>query len=317
MNLRTAIAILGCIGTFTSAVGAQTFRGTIIDDETMAGLGNALVTLLDSRERELRGALSRSDSAGHFVLHAPAPGRYSISVTRIGYGPLRSSPIDFVGGMVVNLNLRMSSLPQKLGTVVVTGTRRLNSYELLSDLGFDLRRSRGVGKFLDSVELREYRRLPLQQLLTSHPGLGVQYLNLDANTRGMNAGSAANARATLNPDSLVMVNGFTPDRRIRTCAPEVWLDGFLAANQMRLATLGADEVYAIEVYSYRELPPASVGAEIGALQAIKRAERAQGIRVRVYDDPECGVIVIWTKAYIAQQSKRTDPGDSSAPQHWR
>ena len=290
------------------AAPAQTLRGNVVEDVTRNPLDNALITLLDSRGREMGQVRTRTDSSGRFIVHGPAPGRYSLRVTRIGYSPLTSDPIDLFGGDVANVTLAMSSVPQRLGSVTVSAKGRIGTYELMSAVGFDLRRSRAVGRFLDSTALAEFKKSPAQQFLVDHGGLGIQYLNVDAAVAGMGRRQASAERNRTNPDSLVMVNGLTPDRRIRTCAPEVWIDGFLTINQGRLMGLAANQIHGVEVYSHRELPPPSIGAELGALQAIKRAERAAGVRERVYDDPECGVIVIWTKSFIAEMAKRNGGG---------
>ena len=61
---------------------------------------------------------------------------------------------------MVDIELRMTPTTTKLGTVVVTATRRLTRDELMSHIGYELRRAKGQGKFIDSVELFDYKKAP-------------------------------------------------------------------------------------------------------------------------------------------------------------
>ncbi len=266
LRLHLQSTALLCTLAISSTAGAQTFRGVVLDDSTKRPLESAMLTLLDSKGVDMGRAAVRSDSAGRFVLHAPAPGKYSLRVARIGYAPLKSVTVSFQGGEAVTMNLAMSAVLQRLGTVVVTDRRRLNGNELLSDLGFELRRSKGNGHFLDTLDLAVFTKHPLDETLQLYGGLGL--------TSG-----------------LQMINGISATGRFQICPPELWIDGFEAPD-WRLLGILADETYGIEVFGHLQLPPISIGGWLGAGQAaVSRRNR-------------CGLIVVWTKAYINDLKKK-------------
>ncbi len=288
MKVGYRVSVLFFLALVVAApAGAQTFRGTVLDDSTKRPLEAATLALLDASGKDLGRPPVRSDSLGRFVLHAGTTGRYAVRVSRIGYAPLTSATIELVGGGVAVLNLTMSAVQQKLGAIVVTERRRLTRFELYSDLGFQLRRSGNVGKFLDTLDLQPYKKGSMIDLLANH-GVGVQFV------------PSSGGRRPGNPDSLVMINGMNPNATIRTCAPELWIDGFQELRgQHRLMGMSADAIYGVEVFGPAQLPSTSTGADLGAEQAsLPRASR-------------CGVIAIWTKGYInemkAKEAKRAAP----------
>jgi hypothetical protein len=274
------VALLCVLAALGSAISnpalAQTARGVVVDDSTKRPLEGAIVTLLTAKGQDAGKPPVRTDTLGRFTLHAGEMGKYQLSVARIGYQPLKSQTISFsFGGAVVNLTLNMTAAPTKLGTVVVTGTGRLTNTELMSAEGFDLRKSKGEGKFLDSVELARYQRTPAAWLLEENK---VRY----------------GLEFTTGP------NGFDVIRMIRGggfCTPEVWIDGFesrSASAVARLSSLGADEIYGIEVYSGFQLPAPSLAGEIGSL----------GYNLR--PSQRCGAVAVWTKGYAAEMKAKAD-----------
>jgi hypothetical protein len=272
------VALLLCAASNTLA--AQTVRGVVVDDSSKAPLRDAVVTLLNTRGAEIGKPPVRSDSLGRFTLHAGDMGRYRVRVTRIGYQPLTSENLVFsFGGHVQNLTLAITSAPAKLGTVVVTGTTRLTNNELMSHVGYDLRKSKGEGKFIDSAELARYGREPAAWVLENNRGLyGIEFV--------AGGGGADVIR-------MMRGRGF--------CAPEIWIDGFQTTRNtevLRLSGIGADQVYGIEVYSGFQLPPPSLGAWIGGDQ--------QGTR----PSQRCGALAVWTKAYVKDMQARIDAANA-------
>jgi hypothetical protein len=120
----------------STPLSAQTIRGVVSASPDGRPLENASITLLDQRGRDLGKRAVRSDSSGHFTIHAGETGTYMIRAIRIGYAPATSGAISLLlGAQVANVTLHMSPDTTKLSTVVVTGTTRLNMYELMSDVG--------------------------------------------------------------------------------------------------------------------------------------------------------------------------------------
>jgi RNA polymerase sigma-70 factor (ECF subfamily) len=141
-SVLLSVAVLASHG--AARLGAQTFRGTVIDDSTRRPLESVTRLLLDGDGREVGKSPVCSDTAGRFVLHAGSTGRFMLRANRIGYAPLTNELVEFVGGAVVTLNLAMSAVQQKLGTIVVTEQRRYNRFELYSATGFECRRPASV-----------------------------------------------------------------------------------------------------------------------------------------------------------------------------
>jgi hypothetical protein len=152
-------------------------------------------------------------------------------------------------------------------------TRRLNGYELLSDLGFELRRSKGVGFFLDTAALRYYRELTPMFFLDEFVGSSMKLVT------------------TLMGERFVMVSGIASSGRLQTCDPELWIDGF-EAGWWKMQAYGAHEIFGIEVFMRNQIPPASIAGELGARQAV----RPMTLR--------CGIIAVWTKNFLAERRRK-------------
>jgi hypothetical protein len=283
-------------------IQAQTVRGTVTDESTRLPLASAIITLLDDRGSAGSRRQVRSDSLGRFTVHAGELGRYQIRVTRIGYRPLTSPTIALnSSAQVAEVTLGMTADTTRLGTVTVTGTTRLNTYELMSYVGFELRMSKGNGKFMDSVDLASRKRQPIRSLFEfEHMLLGLEIV---PDRTGV--------------EFLMMRFGAL------FCYPEVWIDGFEALPQSavgRLGGLGADQVYGIEIYNSQQVPSPGLGGLIGSISSSTQLYQlrdgvrgpAAGSRMR-----PCGSVAVWTKAYARElQAKagRKPPGGKSPVQ---
>jgi hypothetical protein len=287
MRLVAGLALVAMSGLLApGGLDAQTFRGTVSDVSTKRPLENATVALLDAQGRDL-GRLARTDAAGRYHLHAGVAGSYTIRVTRLGYEPLSSQVTRLLGGQAVTIDFAMAAVSVKLGSVVVTGRTRLNRDELMSTVGFDLRRSRGVGLFLDTVNLSEFKRQSIAFVLEDHGS--VPKISIKEEGAG--------------PPSLVMLKGVS-QRGIETCKPQIFIDGWNADlnrfGAQRLFGIGADEIYGVEIYSPHLLPPPSLGAEIGDYEGKSRAQT-------------CGAIAVWTKAFHASRVNQSRMGSGPPP----
>jgi hypothetical protein len=100
---------------------AQVVRGRLLDDRTERPVELANVFLIDAAG-ESRAAAT-TDSAGNFVLSAPAPGRYALFARRIGYRPDRSDPMELAAGQVIDVDFVIAVRPVQLTPVAVTEDR--------------------------------------------------------------------------------------------------------------------------------------------------------------------------------------------------
>lgn len=244
-----------------------------MDDSTRHPLDGALITLLDSQGKDLGRPGIRTDSLGRFTLHAGVQGKYRLQVSRIGFQVLKTETFTFIGGEALTLNLALSQVAQRLGTVEITERRRLNRDELMSLVGYELRKSKGVGLFLDTLDLAAYKLHPLGWTLENY---------------GTNPQVVLSAGRSGTVVQMVRAGG--------NCTPEIWIDGWSVAA-WRLDVLNAVDVHGMEVYSGFLLPPISIAGEIGIDQQLAPARR------------KCGAIVVWTKAYVKEvQAKEAKKG---------
>jgi hypothetical protein len=289
--------VLALLAASTTSLGAQTIRGTVVDADSKLPIASVKMMLVDDAGADIMPGV-RSDSLGAFALHAARAGSWRVRAMRIGYGPVVSDPVSLsVGGLAV-MRLQMTTIAQRLLPVQVLERRQLSASELMSAAGFDLRESRGLGRFVSGARLAAMGRDGLHEIFATQ-FQPVLYVYADP----------------VLGDVLRMRQGADQ------CAPEVFLDGRLLATapgvaaivdgpppqtaldsmraQMRIESeqtrVGADQMYAltllssltanmlhgIEVYRANEVPPTSLGAWFGMTQATIRS---------------CGAVAVWTKA---------------------
>jgi hypothetical protein len=283
----------GSLLAFVVAVplGAQTVRGTIIDESTKLPVSEVQITLVESNGTRILPGV-RSDSLGNFVVHASRPGTYRVSASRIGYRALQSDRIELSLGQVAIVRLRMTTVAQQLVPVTIVERRALKLDELMSTAGFDLRESKGVGRFLNAEQLVEYGLEGAGEVLRSYLWPNVEI-----------ADSASGAFMFMRP------------KLWETCAPEVYLDGSslsgpgdpIGRRQSAFAMLEAfpaKELHGVEVYRANQIPPPSLGGVFGTSPGID-ATGSAGI------PPKCGVVAVWTKNGILRRALAARRGGRS------
>jgi hypothetical protein len=272
MSLRLPIVALLFAPLLALPLGAQTVRGNIIDESTKLPVAEVVVTLVDNVGSPVAPTV-RSDSAGNFIVHASRPGTYRVNASRIGYRALRSDPVSLSLGQLVVLRLRMTTVAQQLVPIRVVERRALKLDELMSTSGFDLRESKGAGRFLNAQELAGYGLESAAEVLRS-------YLRPHVEIGDTLGGSYMYMRGS----------------RGVQCAPEVYVDGHIltkpgdeiflrqAAFAM-LETYPANQLHGVEVYRSNQVPPPSLGGTFGMESFLDG-----GGFMRM-----CGVVAVWTK----------------------
>ena len=291
------LATVAPLALFSSSLGAQTVRGTVIDDVSKLPIYSAAVTLLDDTGAEIRPG-ARTDSLGTFALHASRAGQWRVKAMRIGYGPVTSEAVTLpIGGLAV-VRLRMTTVAQQLLPVQVIEQRQLSANELMSTAGFDLRESRGLGRFLSGDRLAAMGRDNVRDVLAIYfqPALYVYSDSVMGEVLHMRqaAGECApevfldgRLLATAPPPAAV-ADGPPPLTAIDSMRAQMRFDSErlrLGAAQMYalqvLSSLTADALHGIEVYRANETPPTSLGAWFGMTKA---------------SISPCGAVAVWTKA---------------------
>ncbi len=109
------------LGIGASAIGAQTVRGTVVE-ENGAPANGAIVVMLDSTGKPVAGGLA--GSRGEFNVAAPGPGRYTIRIDRVGHAGYLSERIELLAGSVVERTLVARAAPVRLTGIVISKARR-------------------------------------------------------------------------------------------------------------------------------------------------------------------------------------------------
>ncbi len=172
MRARAALG-LWCLLGWSQALQGQapsTLRGTVRDAES----GKPVV------EAEVRasGTLARTSEDGRFSLGTLEPGRWTVTVRRIGYRPL-SLEVDLLPGQSLGLDLRLEPLAVVLDTLAVAGDQD----RFVLDRRALLARGRDLATALDGWE-----------------GIAIR--------RGASGEAAPTVRGSAPDEVLVLVDGF-------------------------------------------------------------------------------------------------------------
>lgn len=290
-------ALLALIACAPIPLGAQTIRGTIVDETSKLPVAAVLVTMVDEAGAEIQPGV-RSDSVGAFIVHAARAGTWRVKAVRIGYSPVTSDPVSLgIGGLAV-VRLRMTTVAQQLVPVQIVEQRQLSASELMSTTGFDLRRNRGLGRFLSGDRLAAMGSDGAREILATQfqPVLFVQADTVLGEILQMRQGASVcdpevylDGRLLATAPEPGAVFETTP---LRTALDSARAEGRRQSERMRtgygqmnalnmLSSLRADALHGIEVYRSNEVPAASLGAWFGMTKSAIRS---------------CGTVAVWTKA---------------------
>jgi len=170
-----------------------------------------------------------TDSSGRFVLPRLALGTQSIDVRALGYLP-RRLVVDIVDGGFEPERIVLQRPPPTLRAVTV---RAVRSYA-----GFEVRRTSGVGLFLDEAAITRRKPFIFADIMRSLPNVVVL------------------------PVKSFSAKFYTRFGR-RKCEPSVWVDGveLLSGTQDLDAFVDVSKVRAVEVYSSPAEVPAGFAGD--------------------------------------------------------
>jgi len=124
----SVVLALAASGVLTAAgallpgsLAAQLVTGTVTDATSGQPLDGALVSLHTADEAQVGTGLTRRD--GSYVIRPPGPGRYTVSVERIGYRTAESQPFT-VGEATLRVDLRLETRAITVEGLEVRGERR-------------------------------------------------------------------------------------------------------------------------------------------------------------------------------------------------
>jgi len=264
----------------SSAANAQAaLTGYVRDDESLRGLQGVELSVTPGDKHV------RTDKEGKYTLKDLTPGANRVQVRFPGFAPLDTiltlasdKPTDgvfFLGKHAVALD-----------TVTSRGARTAGAgFE-----SFEIRRSKGFGRFMDSLYLRSHENVQLPNLLRDLGGVQIATPSTCVATHHLwcdrkvaikaNRGGNTVCLSQVVLDGVVVGKGaIIDDRSAPSGASKAMLEQFEQMqekgwwNAFDLNSLGVSSLRGVEVY------------------------RSAGEAQEVYggDDAGCGVVVLWTR----------------------
>ena len=143
------------------AQGVGSVRGELRRSSDNGPVAGAVVRLLPSTR------VDTTDSAGRFSFREVTPGRYRVTVLRLGFVPFADS-ISVAGGDSASILLRIPEIPVTLPGVRVSEPLPARRFE-----GAYRRAATARGSFFTKEQIQKINPLDLQTLLNGIPGVRI------------------------------------------------------------------------------------------------------------------------------------------------
>ena len=129
-SVLSLVARLALVFLVAGEASAQVIRGVVVESGSQTPVASALVSLVDSGNRDLLRFLADADGSFRFL--APRPGRYSVRAERVGMTTNTVDAVDLGPGDTITVRIALEQRPIALAGIQVSGDRRC---ELRADLG--------------------------------------------------------------------------------------------------------------------------------------------------------------------------------------
>jgi hypothetical protein len=234
---------------------AQSISGTVKEATTQSAVSDAVILLLGA-DKHLKTAV-RSTSDGKYVIAAPAPGEYYLSLQKTGLTTINTELIK-VGTAPIERNFDVTISPPTLSPVTVTGKSIVNvagpnkhKYDL-----FLLRRNLGIGTFLTREQIESKPASQTYQLFQNIPGLKISQHGTEWFIRSQRCPP----KLPVNDGPAPSMDDDTPD------FPILFIDGFRVKGLSSLRELSPTDIEGIEVYQgAAQLPAEAKGNACAAI----------------------------------------------------
>ncbi len=253
--MRAAVGLLLWGG---GGLGAQEVRLQAVDDATGDPIASVDVAFVDADGGTAwRGT---TDEAGAVRAELPRPGVFRIRATHPGFQPWESEALGFEEGAVVALELRMGLRAIPLDPLVVVGRRSPEAFHLEE---FEARRTNPAGPggvFLTRADIERRPLASASQIVQGIAGVTVQPVL-----------TAQNPFGELDRGLIVLGGG----RGGRGCLANVWVDGVQVRQGPAFTVddlLQSENLAGVEIYRRALQAPAAYQT-----------------------DPDCGVVLFWTR----------------------
>jgi len=262
-----------------TARGQASLTGYVRDDESLRGIPGVELAV-DGSDKKVR-----TDKEGRYALKDLTPGPLRIRVRSLGFAPIDTT-LTLEAGKPTESVFFLSKRAIALDTVKTRDMRVAGSgFE-----SFEIRRSKGFGKFIDSVELRQMENRQLGDVVRDRATLQVV------------------VPGTCHGGYVLWCNWRVAARQGRAtgtmCLAQIVLDGQVVARGAEVpnadAPWGASKAV-LEAYQ-RDKERAwgkafdlnSIGvSSLQGVEIYRSAADAQDIYGG--DDAGCGVVVLWTR----------------------
>jgi hypothetical protein len=183
---RSASRILPLVSSLLLAAepaAAQVLRGTVVDHRSKP-VAAAHVSVSAAAGTLVGDTITGADGAFAFPL--PVIGSYLVRASKPGFTTTVTQPIAVVSGSDASLEIRLQPSPVPLDTVTVVAESVTVARQVpyLAQVGFYLRKRKGIGRFLTRADLDRRRSDRLTDALRGMPGVkiicGGQYCDVQA-----------------------------------------------------------------------------------------------------------------------------------------
>lgn len=226
--VKASAVVIAMILTGTVAQAQQRNLRGIVTDTAGRPLQNAEVRIMDL------GRVTRTDSAGNFAITRISSRIVDLTVRRLGY-KVRFLRVSLINGEGDSVRVELTSEGVVLATMEVEAPEAVHP----NFVGFEMRRSRGLGTFLTKADIDRLNTSYPSDAFRSLPGMQI-----------IRVGSGSGVR-------------FTSTQAMRTargaCQPTIWVDG-QAAPGLEIDDIRAGDIHGIEIYRGASTTPAQFAA---------------------------------------------------------
>ena len=259
-------------------LGAQVVRGVVVDTATRTPIAGAGLWVLDARGRPLGGGAVSGDS-GQFAVQLPKAGAYRLRVARLGYGSIVTDSIVVAVGEAREVRIALEQRAAALGAVEITERTIAPGSGGLA--GFELRRLRGMGKFITRADIEQRAPLVFLDLVGGVPGVRIIAVSQGRHIVKMGRATPMLRGASRPVEANEVLGDEAGIIAENDCPVIFYLDGVRLNNSSDRSLERVEAIYrlpvelieAVEVYRGASELPAEFGGS----------------------DARCGVVVVWTR----------------------
>ena len=262
------------------ATWANRISGAVLTRSGREPVAGVSITMSDTLGRRITTVVSNEE--GQFQLPHPGSGeRFNLRAEHIAYADA-TGVVDFGARDELNVELLMATRPIELEPIVVVERRR----DYLAEVGYYMRKDRGLGKFIDRVDIELRKPTQLTDIVRRTPGVTITGYGLAADIEMMGARRAGGFEGS-------SFMGTTGTGGMK-CRPAVYVDGALVrpGGTPRTRTLESE----LGTSTVPGTAPLNQIVSPEAIEAVEVYRRASEVPARYSGaDAACGVLAIWTR----------------------